>query len=83
VDDDALNQPRQGRTIIAHGFNRGLNGQSEMSPGGTAENRAGNFQPDFLSPLRGLICFWNAYPQLKLRAIFCRLCEAEKQQQPV
>jgi hypothetical protein len=30
-----------------------------------------------------LICFWNAYPQLKLRAIFCRLCEAEKQQQPV
>jgi hypothetical protein len=50
-----------------------------MSPGGTAENGANN-SPKFLSPRRGLIGFWNANPQLKLRAIFCRLCEAEKSQ---
>jgi len=58
------------RTKIAHGFNRGFNGQNETSPGGTAENCARKIPARFLSPLRGLICFWNTNPQLKLRAIF-------------
>jgi hypothetical protein len=35
---------------IAHGFNRGFNGQNEMSPGGTAENRVGNIWLDFFRP---------------------------------
>ncbi len=36
------------------------------------------FPSGVLSPLRGLIGFWVANPQLKLRDIICRLCEAEK-----
>jgi hypothetical protein len=48
-----------------------------MSPTGTAETGV-NFQPVFGRPLRGLIGFGNADPQLKLRAIVGRLGEADK-----
>ena len=39
---------------------------------------ARTFTTRFLPPLRGLTGFGNADPQLKLRAIVCRLCEADK-----
>jgi hypothetical protein len=42
------------------------------------EKKARRFPTGVLSPLRGLIVFWVANPQLKLRAIVCRLCEAPK-----
>ena len=47
-----------------------------MSPGGTAENGVCISNRFPVAP-PGLDRCWNADPQLKLRAIVCRLCEAE------
>jgi hypothetical protein len=58
----------EGRTTIAHGFNRGLAVAFESSPAGTKENARGKC----LSPLRGLAGFGTQIPQLKLWAVFDR-----------
>jgi len=62
---------------IARRFNGGFNDQNETSPSATA-GMARTFPIRFLSPLRGLVFLGNVNPQLKLRVIFCGLCEAEK-----
>src|SRR5439155_14137892 len=64
-------QATEWRKIVAHGASRGLWECTRISPGGAKDNRL-VLEPDFLSPLTGLMPRGALYPRLASWATVCR-----------